>query len=65
MVQITLAIPDEFLPLIDQMVAMTAAGTREMWLRTMLGEYLVSMQVQKELAPQAQSRTAELSNYWR
>lgn len=65
MAQFSITIPNEFLPALDELVVQTGAGTRDLWLRNTIGNMLIQYQVQKELAPQFQQRTLELTNLWR
>ena len=65
MAQFSITIPNEFLPALDELMIQTGAGTRDVWLRTVIGTMLVQHQVQKELSPQYQRRTLELNNLWR
>ena len=65
MAQFTLTIPNEFLPALDELVVQTQAGSRDAWIRNVIGNMLVQYQIQKELAPQARQREAELVGLWR
>jgi hypothetical protein len=65
MAQFSITIPNEFLPVMDEVVAQTGAGTRDLWLRNTIGSMLIQYQVQKELAQQTQRRTLELTTLWR
>ncbi len=64
MAQFTISIPDEFMPLLDQLMVQSNAGTREICVRQIIGNFLVTSQVQKELEQQYQSRVSELSTLW-
>jgi len=65
MAQFSITIPNEFLPVLEELVAQTGAGTRDLWLRNTIGNMLIQYQVQKELAQQIQRRTVEFTSLWR
>jgi metal-responsive CopG/Arc/MetJ family transcriptional regulator len=65
MAQFSITVPNEFLPIMDEVVAQTGAGTRDLWLRNAIGNMLIQYQVQKELAHEFERRTLELTNFWR
>lgn len=65
MAQFSITIPNEFLPALDELVSQTGAGTRELWLRNVIGNMLIQYQVQKELAQQIERRTLEFTSLWR
>jgi metal-responsive CopG/Arc/MetJ family transcriptional regulator len=60
----SLTIPNEFLPALDELVTQSGAGSRDLWLRNVVGTLLIQHQVDKEVGPQAQQRTAELGAIW-
>lgn len=64
MAHFSLTIPDEFLPALDELVAMTQAGSREQWLRNVVGTALVEFQIQKTFGPQIQQQRMALARYW-
>ncbi|MGD0120469.1 MAG: hypothetical protein ABSD30_20565 [Candidatus Binatus sp.] len=65
MAQFSITIPNEFLPALDELVALNSAGTRDLWLRNTIGNMLIQYQVQKDLSQQIQRRTLELTSLWR
>jgi metal-responsive CopG/Arc/MetJ family transcriptional regulator len=65
MAQFSITIPNEFLPALDELVALNNAGTRDLWLRNTIGNMLIQYQVQKDLSQQIQRRTLELTSLWR
>jgi metal-responsive CopG/Arc/MetJ family transcriptional regulator len=64
MARITVTIPDQFLQPLDEMVSQSGAGTRENWVRNVVGQILVDYQLKKDLAQQIQQRTVYLTSLW-
>jgi metal-responsive CopG/Arc/MetJ family transcriptional regulator len=64
MARITVTIPDQFLQPLDEMVRQSGAGTRENWVRNVVGQILVDYQLKKDLAQQIQQRTVYLTSLW-
>lgn len=64
MATIMVNIPDQFLQPLDEMVMQSGAGSREKWIRNVIGQILVDYQLKKDLAAQIQQRTAYLSSLW-
>jgi hypothetical protein len=62
--QLTLTIPPQFTPLLDELVAQTGAGSREAWLKNVVKNILVDYQVRKHYGPQYQQQMMQVANLW-
>jgi len=64
MTTIVIAIPDEFVQQLDELVFQSGAANRETWARNVIGGILIDYQMKKELGPQMQQRMSDLLHYW-
>jgi metal-responsive CopG/Arc/MetJ family transcriptional regulator len=64
MVTVSIQIPEEFLPALDELVMQTGAGLRETWVRNVVGNILIDYQLKKDFAPQLQTRQQFLLGLW-
>lgn len=64
MASVTIQIPDEFLQPLDELVMQTASGTRETWIRNLVGSMLIDYQLKKDLAVQINDRNSYLLSLW-
>lgn len=64
MAVITIKIPDQFLPVMDELVTQTGAGTREVYARNLLAGILINYELQKEFGQNMQARTQQLTALW-
>lgn len=62
--QIAVSIPPVFLPILDELVAQTGAGTREQWLKNVVKGILFDCQMRKDFAADQQKRFAQLNSFW-
>lgn len=62
---ITISIPDQFLQVLDELVAQTpGVGSREEWIKNFLRNFLVDYQVKKQLGQQYQQMMTYLMGFW-
>jgi hypothetical protein len=61
---ITIDIPEQFLPVLDELVMRTQTGTRETWAKTVIKNILIQGQCEKDLAPQFQQRGMYYASLW-
>ena len=64
MATITIKVPDTFLPVMDELVAQTGAGTREVYARNLVAGFLIQYQTGKEFGPTMQTRSQQLMAMW-
>ena len=64
MAVITIKIPDQFLPVLDELVTQTGAGTREVYARNLLANILIDYELRKEFGQNMQARTQQLMALW-
>ncbi len=64
MAVLTIPVPDQFLPPLDELVAQTGAGTRERWAKNVLANILIDFQLRKDFGPQMEQRTKQLWSFW-
>ncbi len=65
MAEITISIPDQFLPLLDELVAQApGVGSREEWVKNFLRNFLLDYQIKKQLGPQYQQMMTYLLGIW-
>jgi hypothetical protein len=64
MYRLTVDIPEQFLPILDEIVAQTQTGTREMWAKTLVKNILFPAQCNKDLMLQIQQRTMYYASLW-
>jgi hypothetical protein len=57
MYKLTIDIPEQFLPILDEIVLQTQTGTREMCIKSMIKGNLIQAQSNKDLMPQFQQRS--------
>lgn len=62
--QITVSIPTAFLPILDELVLQTGAGTREQWLKNVVKQILFDCQMRKDFASDQQKRFLQLNSLW-
>ena len=64
MYRITVDIPEQFLPVLDEIVIRTQAGTRENWTKNLIKNMLIQGLCDKDLAPQFQQRGMYYAGLW-
>jgi len=64
MATITIQIPDQFLPVIDELVTQSGAGSRDVWARNTIANFLINYELQKEFATAMQTRNQQLVAMW-
>jgi hypothetical protein len=64
MYRITIDIPEQFLPILDEIVVQMQAGTREMCIKSMIKGNLIQAQSNKDLMPQFQQRSMYYASLW-
>jgi metal-responsive CopG/Arc/MetJ family transcriptional regulator len=64
MATITIDIPDQFLTVIDEVTQQSGAGTRDVWARNTIANFLINYELQKEFAAQMQARNQQLVAMW-
>ena len=62
--QVTVSIPPSFLPVLDELVLQTGAGTREQWLKNVVKQILFDCQMRKDFASDQQKRFLQLNSLW-
>ena len=64
MATITIEIPDQFVSVIDEVAAQSGAGTRDVWARNTIANFLINYELQKEFAAPMQTRNQQLVAMW-
>ena len=64
MYQITVTVPDQFLPALDELVVQANAGTREQFVENLVRNFIVDYQMRKEFGPPQQQRMIQLMEMW-
>ncbi len=64
MYRITVDIPEQFLPVLDEIVIRTQAGTRENWTKNLIKNMLIQGLCEKDLASQFQQRGMYYAGLW-
>lgn len=62
--QITIQVPPAFLPVIDELVRLNQAGTREQWLAGVVRGIAFDYQLRKEFTAPSQARLQQLNGLW-
>jgi len=61
---IQVTIPPEFDQTLNELVTLSQAPSREVWLRNVVRNMLFDYQLRKDFAPQQQSRLQQLNSFW-
>jgi len=64
MYKLTVDIPEQFLPVLDELVQRTQTGTRETWAKMVMKNMLVQGLCEKDLMSQFQQRTLYYAGLW-
>ncbi|HEX2860110.1 MAG TPA: hypothetical protein VHN79_00640 [Lacunisphaera sp.] len=64
MSKITVNIPPEFDQALNELVAMSKAPSREVWLGHVVRNLVFDYQIRKDFGPKQEMRYKELSSYW-
>jgi hypothetical protein len=64
MAQITINIPDQFLPVLDEAARMSGAGTRENFIKQWLAPTLIQIEIQREFGATTNPRMQQLLAMW-
>lgn len=64
MYRITIDIPEQFLPVLDELVSRTQTGTREIWVKNVIKNTLIQNHCEKDLAIQFQQRGMYYNGLW-
>jgi hypothetical protein len=62
--QVTISIPPMFLPVVDELVQYSQAGTREQWLSNVVRGVVFDYQLRKEFSAPHQKRVEQLNEFW-
>lgn len=64
MSNITVSIPPQFEQPLNELVSLSQAPSREVWLANVVRNLVLDYQMRKEFTPQQQMRFQQLSAYW-
>ena len=64
MYRLTIEIPEQFLPVLDEFVTRTQTGTRETWAKMVLKNMLIQGLCEKDMMIQYQQRSQYYSGLW-
>ncbi len=63
-ITVSVSLPPLFAPLLDEQVALSQAGSREVFVAQLLRGYLIDQQLRKEFGGSMMQRGQELASYW-
>jgi metal-responsive CopG/Arc/MetJ family transcriptional regulator len=64
MAAFTINIPEQFLPVLDEMVAQSGAGARATWVKNVIANVMIDYQLRKEFGQDMQARNQQLWSFW-
>ncbi|MDO9326573.1 MAG: hypothetical protein Q7T80_16610 [Methanoregula sp.] len=64
MYKLTVDIPEQFLPVLDEIVMRTQTGTRETWAKNLIKNMLIQGLCEKDLAAQFQQQGMYYAGLW-